>query len=1501
MHIRFIILFLLMSFNLQAQHHLRINEVCSANTSGIKDEDNDNEDWIEIYNFGTESINLSSYYLSDQKNKPFQWQFPDIILLPEEYLLVFASKKDRSIAINHWETAVFGDSLWKYKNPSEETLEEYLTWNELDYNDEAWAVSNGAFGIGYDNISTTTTDGLHSIYLRKEFHISDTSKILSTILHAYYDDGFTAYLNGYEILRINMYRDGIKPEFNKSAFRPHLSKIDTEEPPDSFSITPHILKQLLKNGKNVLAIQNHNFWDNYPLVIKPWLSFSMADTNKQFDSIAPFLPTSRLPLHCNFSLSSQGEKLYLNDSLGYQVQEINILAMPRNISFGYHSILPDSLVFFSVPTPGFENNTAAKSGIIYDSLFAMFPSGLYKDSIKIKVINPLRNLNIRYTLDGSIPNDTADLYIAPFYLDTTIVLRIGYQSDSLICGPISNYSYFVNDSSTLPRFSLITDPYNLWDNDYGIYAFGDHYYNQLPYFEANFWQDWERPVYIQQFSQNDSLLWQQQAGIKIHGNYSRSWPQKSFGLYAKSEYGNSSFKELEIPQKSYLLKNKRFLLRNAGNDFYRTHLRDLLIQSRMQNEDIDIQMGEPVTVYLNGQYWGVYHLREKIDRFYLRENQGVNTEEINLLEQNGLVIDGERNSFVNLLTYIQQNDLSQQQHYQYIQQQIDIENWTNNLISNFYHMNTDWPHHNTKFWNAPDRKWRQILVDQDVSMGYFPINGFNKNPFPRIHEDSLSYLAIFYQELIKNKNFKRDYANRFSDLMNTIFLPEKYHLILDSLVEKMTPEMQRHALRWNRSYNYWLNTYLSAVRAFINERSDYMRDFLREEYDLGANDTITISHSPNNKGYIKLNSIDIQEQNWTGLYFDSVAVSLEAIPNPGYEFVGWLSPTSPELADSARVINKWLLKSHDSISALFYSPSGQEDTLKIAFTEINYRSYDNAEAGDWIEILNLEEDTIDLSSFYLKGLKPYKSWILPENTKIAPQGRLVIVQDTLKFRMIHPNITSFVGPFNFGIQSITEELSIWDNLDRMVSEIRFSGEHPWPNNEKTAKTIELKDDDLNYHIAENWQLGCPGGSPGLPPQDCQIQHQIIITEINYKSDNEYETSDWVEIRNNDLNSIDASNWIFRDGNDNNTFVFPSHFFLEPNQMLVLAQDTHQFYQIHEQNEDILGPFWFGLSSKEEKLSLSNKFNHKLMEVEYSNDSPWPNNVDDGYTIELSDFSLDYTMGDNWASTCFLGTPLQAPHWCIQANSILISEVKYHSDPNEETGDWIELYNNNEHSVNLLNWSIVFKGDTLLIDTNYILNAKDYVVLMADSISFTQFHSELSSIISLPYFDLDKEEAILMVLNPYRHPGNILSYHHQLNWPVFQTDTNNRTLELIDMDQSFLPESWRCGCEYGTPTLSPDYCDVETVYEVNNMLYKWSAYPNPAQHNIWVEIQVQHNENYSLELLNMQSHVLFKKNINYINKGDYRIKIPLIDISSGIYILQLKGNRGTDYQKIIKVE
>ena len=201
----FTIIFLIFSITINSQS-IRINEIVASNST-IYDEDGDTPDWIELYNYGSEAVSLNNWNISDEENDDEPWVFPEISLLPDEYLLIWASSKDRS-EINYVRTHVNHGDEFKYIVPNGNI--QY--WNTLDFNDESWDIGESGFGYGDNDDETQLPYGTISVYLRKQFSIDDTSLIQGLILDVDYDDGFIAYINGVEIARANI--NGSPPSYN---------------------------------------------------------------------------------------------------------------------------------------------------------------------------------------------------------------------------------------------------------------------------------------------------------------------------------------------------------------------------------------------------------------------------------------------------------------------------------------------------------------------------------------------------------------------------------------------------------------------------------------------------------------------------------------------------------------------------------------------------------------------------------------------------------------------------------------------------------------------------------------------------------------------------------------------------------------------------------------------------------------------------------------------------------------------------------------------------------------------------------------------------------------------------------------------------------------------------------------------------------------------------------------------------------------------------------------
>lgn len=191
-------------------------------------------------------------------------------------VFVYSSLLAYSQNVHHWETAVFSGDSWKYFVGNSEPN---AFWRINGYDDKSWPTGRGGFGYG-DNDDTTLIAQCYAVYLRKEFLVSDTAEIAAAILHMDYDDGFVAYINGFEIARSGV--SGSYPSYNAGA-ADHEAKVYTGGQYESFNVSKSLLLKCLTNGMNMLAIQVHNSnLGSSDLTAIPFLSFGISNDKKLY-------------------------------------------------------------------------------------------------------------------------------------------------------------------------------------------------------------------------------------------------------------------------------------------------------------------------------------------------------------------------------------------------------------------------------------------------------------------------------------------------------------------------------------------------------------------------------------------------------------------------------------------------------------------------------------------------------------------------------------------------------------------------------------------------------------------------------------------------------------------------------------------------------------------------------------------------------------------------------------------------------------------------------------------------------------------------------------------------------------------------------------------------------------------------------------------------------------------------------------------------------------------
>lgn len=917
--ITFLFISLLLSSSAFSQ--IVINEICPANDAVISDEDGDFEDWIELYNPTNNILSLNKYkFVYEEADETAEtWIFPkDAYIKPKSHMLIFTSEKDRKEVVDHWEVPAFADSIWRYKVNT--VLAPDTDWYQPYYTDLSWQQGLGGFGYG-DNDDNTNVVFANSVYVRKKFFISDTSKYLIGFLMIDYDDSFVAFLNGVEIARSNIGAYGDHPAYNASAYEEHEAQFYQGGGPEFYFIPKQLMRSTLVPGNNVLAIQVNNYSSGTDdLSLLPWLIIGRKDSSQTFPSFpADFF------MHTNFSLSNtEGFTISLKDSLGNVIdkQTVQSKSVQVNNSRGRATDGASTWTLFYFTTPNDTNDFSPPfSGYTAEPSFNL-PGGFYSGTQTVTITSPPGTV-VFYSLNGNNPTPSDIFYTGPIIINSTKLVRaraFDTTWTNLMSQTITN-TYFINENISLPVISLALDSLSLWDDTTGIYVMGPNASPVIPYQNANFWMDWKKQGHTEYFTKNKNLGFEQDCALGIHGNFSRSWPQKSFRVYANDDYMDPYINYKIFPDKD-INKFRSFNIRNAGIDWNTCHFRDRLMHKLVMGKtDIDMMDGEPVVLFLNGQYWGVYESRERQDEYYLAENHNVDPDNVDLLRFEGDILEGSNAAFYNMVAFMYFNDMTIQANYDSALKLIDVENYCDYFIAETFYNNYDWiwiddvnkseATNNIKFWRTinPASKWRYILWDTDLGMSLFDGTDVNcpHNLFGNIIDSSIlipSYHVIMLRAMLSNSSFKNYFVNRYCDLMNTIYYPGNVIDKIHKLRDEMMPEMARQFTKWNgpitifgqwtvgRSTDVpsWLAE-IDTLETFANCRPYSVRDSLQSEFGLTKQVDVTIDVSPLGAGNIKLNSINkLDSLPWTGIYFDGVPVTMTATASVGYKFSHWQSP-----------------------------------------------------------------------------------------------------------------------------------------------------------------------------------------------------------------------------------------------------------------------------------------------------------------------------------------------------------------------------------------------------------------------------------------------------------------------------------------------------------------------------------------------------------------------------------------------------------------------------------
>ena len=404
-------------------------------------------------------------------------------------------------------------------------------------------------------------------------------------------------------------------------------------------------------------------------------------------------------------------------------------------------------------------------------------------------------------------------------------------------------SSLINNEHNLPVVEIDINEKYLWSPDSGLYIIGENGIAKgcscpVP---ANYNQQWEFPAVFRYIPAGEfSPAFEEQVGFRIKGKCSRQKAMKSIGLYWRNEYGNRSLEYPLFPG-SATTQFERLLLRNSGNDFGLTHLKDAaVIQIFKDFARVDFQAYAPCVLYLNGEYWGIHNMRELITPHHFKYHYHVDDDLVDLLEGSLLspeVDDGSCDAFLqDIIGYIENNDLAITENYLTISERIDIGNLIDYIIIETYVGNRDWPVTNCKWWreNREDgmNKWRWIAFDHDVAFNSKYVKdvwigdlyGESYNP------DKNPGFYIF-NNLIKNDTFTQEFLSRYIFFLETVFDPDRVEMIVMGMKKDLLKEYPRHQKKWHTLPQWQWESSIDKIISVNRERNKIMKEIIYELYE----------------------------------------------------------------------------------------------------------------------------------------------------------------------------------------------------------------------------------------------------------------------------------------------------------------------------------------------------------------------------------------------------------------------------------------------------------------------------------------------------------------------------------------------------------------------------------------------------------------------------------------------------------------------------------------------
>ncbi|MBS1944649.1 MAG: CotH kinase family protein [Bacteroidetes bacterium] len=630
--------------------------------------------------------------------------------------------------------------------------------------------------------------------------------------------------------------------------------------------------------------------------------------------------------HTSFNLNqTDGDHVVLSNSSAVIVDDV-VLAPHTQVghSRGRSTDGANTWSLFTTPTPNAANTGASP---FYAPKPLLDPAaGFFGGPVAVNMSTTDASCTIRYTLDGSEPTAASPAYTAPLNIAATTVVRAGCFSSTPGVPPsfLETNTYFIGASHTTAVLSVAgAQVADLLNGNGGIEPFGSFEY----------------------FGPDQQLRDEATGQFNKHGNDSWAYNQRGFDYITRDQAGYNSAIHYPVFHASDRNKYQRLIIKAAANDNYPfengAHIRDAFVHSlaKAGHLKLDVRTYEPCVVYLNGQYWGVYEIREKVDdNDYTKKYYDQDKYDLQFLktwggtwsEYGGAQAQSDWDA---LRAYILANNMGDAAAFAYVDAQFSWKSLVDYAVVNSYTVCSDWLNWNTAWWRGMNpagqhKKWGYTLWDNDATFGHYinytgvpdqtpdadPCNAENL-PDP----GGQGHIPILSKLMAENPAVHDYYVNRYTDLGNTLFSCQKMLPYLDSLIALITPEMPAQVARWGGSMAGW-QANVQQLRDFITARCTDIQQGMVDCYDLEGPYNVVFKVDPPLSGTIRINSIQPGTYPFSGVYYGGINTTLQAMAGTNWVFDHWETvhaSVAPSPSDSVATVD---FAGSDTVIAHFAPP-----------------------------------------------------------------------------------------------------------------------------------------------------------------------------------------------------------------------------------------------------------------------------------------------------------------------------------------------------------------------------------------------------------------------------------------------------------------------------------------------------------------------------------------------------------------------------------------------------